>query len=236
MRRSATLLAILLFIACSHRAGDFQSPLSIPKNEYGLEVISSKELYRETVHRDPRKELVELKSIVPGLQLEIHYATPDNFMKRTLYPVSRAFLRKPAAEALRDVQAELKAQGLGLKVFDGYRPYRVTVAMWNQIHNEDYVANPAKGSRHNRGCAVDLTLIELATGSQLEMPTGYDSFEPTAAHGFEPVNDIARRNRELLKDVMTRHGFEAFASEWWHYDFAGWREYELMDIPLESLP
>ena len=156
-------------------------------------------------------------------------------MKKTLYPVAKAYLRAPAARALVAVQRELADRGLGIKVFDAYRPYRVTEAMWEPIKNPDYVADPAKGSRHNRGAAVDLTLIDLKTGAELPMPTPYDDFTSRAAHAFTDLPADALRNRALLREVMTRHGFEPLPSEWWHYDFRGWERFELMDVPLETL-
>ncbi len=125
--------------------------------------------------------------------------------------------------------------GLGIKVFDGYRPYAVTVAMWEPIKNPDYVADPKKGSRHNRGAAVDLTLIDLKTGAEVAMPTPYDDFTPRAAQSF---NDLpAGRARESLAahDVMTRHGFDPLPSEWWHFDFRGWERFDLLDVPFESV-
>lgn len=231
-RRSGALLVLATLAACS----TLRLPsVAIPKNEYGLEVVSTAELYRETVRRDPRKEMVELVSIIPGLRIDVRYATADNFMKKVLYPEARVFLRRPAGMALRDAQNDLRAKGLGLKVFDGYRPYSVTKAMWEPIQDPDFVADPAKGSRHNRGCAVDLTLIKLDSGEELAMPTAYDAFLPAAAHTFSELPPEVLANRALLRETMERHGFSAIDSEWWHYDFAGWREYELLDVPFAEL-
>jgi zinc D-Ala-D-Ala dipeptidase len=151
-----------------------------------------------------------------------------------LYPVATAYLRRPAAEAIRDIQLELQAQGLGLKIYDGYRPYSVTEMMWEPIRNSDFVADPAKGSRHNRGAAVDLTLVD-ANGRELAMPTPYDDFTSHARHDFNDLPPDALANRARLKDVMTRHGFELLPSEWWHYDFSGWQQFELLNVPLEKL-
>ncbi len=228
MRTGRSIVALLLLAACA-------SAPQIPKNRYGLEVVPDLATHRRLVATRPELALVELHSAIPGLRLDVRYATADNFMKRPLYPVVRVFLRAPAAQALGDVQRELAAQGLGLKVFDGYRPYRVTEAMWEPIRNPDYVADPSKGSRHNRGAAVDLTLVDLATGLELPMPTPYDDFTARAGHDFEDLPVDAKGNRAKLRDVMIRHGFEPLPSEWWHYDFAGWRTFPLMDIPLENL-
>ena len=220
-------MIFLLSAACA------SSP-SIPKNRHGLEVVSSPQLYQRQVRLEPVKRLVDLETFISGIRLDVRYAGADNFMKRPLYPTARSFLRYPAAVALRNAQAELAKEGLGLKIFDGYRPYRVTEAMWDQIGNPDYVADPAKGSRHNRGAAVDLTLIRLDTGEELLMPTPYDDFTVAAAIDA-PADAVPAANREKLRDVMTRHGFDPLPSEWWHYDFRGWQAYELMDLSFADI-
>ncbi|HEX8169250.1 MAG TPA: M15 family metallopeptidase [Thermoanaerobaculia bacterium] len=215
--RRAINFALLLFVACASSR---------------LQVANARE-YRAAVRADASNELVDLAA--RGIPLDIRYATPNNFMHRPLYPSAKAFLRAPAAAALANVQRELAARGLGIKIFDGYRPYRVTVAMWDAIHDPDFVADPKKGSRHNRGAAVDLTLIDLKTGDELAMPTGYDDFTPRAAHAFNDLPAEAIVNRALLREVMTRNGFEVFPSEWWHYDFGGWQQFDLLDVPLDAV-
>jgi D-alanyl-D-alanine dipeptidase len=185
--------------------------------------------YDRIVAADPDKRLVEITDI----PRDVRYATTNNFMHATLYPVSKVSLRRPAAIALHEVERELARDGLGLKIFDGYRPYRVTVRMWKRIHNPDFVADPAKGSRHNRGAAVDLTLIDLCTGRELPMPTGYDDFTPRARQDFNDLPAEAIANRAKLREAMTRHGFDPLPSEWWHFDFRGWEKFELLDLPLE---
>ncbi|HEX8409825.1 MAG TPA: M15 family metallopeptidase [Thermoanaerobaculia bacterium] len=224
MRAGITAITVLLLVACA---------ATIPANRYGLQVVPDAATYERIARANPEKRLVDLESL--GIPIDVRYATANNFMKTPLYPVAKAYLRAPAARALQNIQRELAPRGLGIKVFDGYRPYRVTEAMWEPIKNPDYVADPAKGSRHNRGAAVDLTLISLATGEELPMPTGYDDFTERAAHAFTDLPADALANRALLREVMTKHGFEPLPSEWWHYDFAGWRDYELMDVPLSSL-
>lgn len=215
--RARVLLLLFLVVACA---------TTIPANRYGLHVV-------QNAPRDPAKRLVDLESL--GIALDIRYATPNNFMKQPLYPVAKAYLRAPAAQALADVNRELAARGLAVKVFDAYRPYRITEKMWEPIKNPDFVADPAKGSRHNRGAAVDLTLIDRATGNELAMPTPYDDFTPRARNDFNDLPADVLANRALLRDVMTKHGFEPLPSEWWHYDFKGWERFELMDVPLEEL-
>ena len=192
-------------------------------------VVRSVAEYDQQVAADPDKRLVEITDI----PRDVRYATTNNFMHAKLYPVSKVMLRRPAAIALHEVERELARDGLGLKIFDGYRPYRVTVRMWKPIRNPDFVADPAKGSRHNRGAAVDLTLIDLRTGNELPMPTGYDDFTPRARQDFNDLPPEAIANRAKLREVMTKHGFDPLPSEWWHFDFRGWERFELLDLPLE---
>jgi D-alanyl-D-alanine dipeptidase len=214
MKRLAALLLIAVACATTHPP-----------------VVRSASEYDRLVAADPDKRLVEITDI----PRDIRYATTDNFMHQKLYPVAKVFLRRPAAIALHDVERELAREGLGLKLFDGYRPYRVTVRMWKPIRNPDFVADPAKGSRHNRGAAVDLTVIDLRTGAELPMPTGYDAFTPKARQDFNDLPAEAIANRAKLREVMTRHGFDPLPSEWWHFDFRGWEKFELLDLPLEKL-
>ncbi|MDX1582104.1 MAG: M15 family metallopeptidase [Thermoanaerobaculia bacterium] len=229
MRRTRIRLAILfLLAACA-------TTITIPENEYGLEVVDSLELYERIVEAEPSHRLVDLRTVLDRAKFDIRYATDDNFMERILYPVAGAWLRAPAAEALARVEEDLAEEGVGLKIFDGYRPYSVTEMMWEPYQDPNYVADPAKGSRHNRGAAVDLTLVDLATGEELEMPTGYDDFSPRAHHDFDDLPDHVLEHRELLRATAERHGFEALPSEWWHYDFRGWEEFALMDIGLDEL-
>ncbi len=228
--RLPALLLALQLLSCAHTA-----PVAAP-NKYGLSVVEDIRTYRAQVAADSSKKMLDLGT-VQGLSLDLRYAGTNNFMKRQLYGVPRAFLRAPAAVALSAANALLAREGLGIKVYDAYRPYSVTEIMWEPYKNPDYVADPAKGSRHNRGAAVDVTLIDLKTGEELEMPTAYDDFTPRAGHAFiEGLSEAAIANRARLLDLMQRHGFEPLASEWWHYDYKGWREFELMNVPLEKLP
>ena len=181
--------------------------------------------------KNPRLEIVDLLSIDSSFVLDIRYATDNNFTKRVLYPAAKAKLRREAAESLASVQRELKSKNLGLKIYDGYRPLSIQWKLWEVVPNEDFVANPKKGSKHNRGAAVDLTIVD-SLGSELEMPTGYDDFTEKASHDFLNISESALQNRALLKDVMTRHGFFPIKSEWWHYDFHGWEQFDIMDEPL----
>ena len=227
MRLRTVVFTFVLAAACA-------TAPRIPKNQYGLEVVPDVATYRSLASADSSMQLVDVERSVPGIRVDVRYATTNNFMKQVLYPVAKVYLRRPAADALGEVQRELEKEGLGVKVFDGYRPYRVTEAMWEPIRNPDYVADPSKGSRHNRGAAVDLTLVVLSTGEEVEMPTPYDDFTEKAHHDYDALSDEAKKNREKLRNVMVRHGFEPLPSEWWHYDFSGWREFPLMDVPLDG--
>jgi D-alanyl-D-alanine dipeptidase len=203
------LVTLVLVLACAH----------------GPHVV------RSIPQGDPDQQLVEITDI----PTDVRYATANNFMHTPLYPVARVFLRAPAARALHEVERDLATRGLGLKVFDGYRPYSVTVRMWEPIKNPDFVADPAKGSRHNRGAAVDLTLIDLKTGAELPMPTPYDDFTSRARQDFNDLPADAIANRATLREAMVRHGFDPLPSEWWHFDYHGWERFDLLDIPLTAL-
>jgi len=179
-------------------------------------------------------ELVDIQKLNPSIILDIRYATPDNFLHRAVYPDARCFLVKEAALRLDAVQKELQTIGLGLKVFDGYRPLSVQKLMWKIMPDSRYVANPARGSRHNRGCAVDLTLVD-STGRQLEMPTPYDNFTQRAHHNYMKLPAKVRQNRWILKTIMEKYGFKSITSEWWHYDLKNWSKYPIMDFSFEQL-
>jgi zinc D-Ala-D-Ala dipeptidase len=213
------------------------SAQDIPLNKYGLPIIKNVKTYYQTVEGDSSKKMTELKHVVPGIIYDLKYATRDNFMKTRMYPAntSNTFMRLPAARALALVQAKLKAQGYGLKVWDAYRPYSVTERFWEMVKDERYVANPSKASGHNRGIAVDLTIIELATGKELDMGTGFDNFTDTAHHTFTNLSPQVLRNRRLLRDAMESSGFVAFESEWWHYSLPNAALYEPLDIPFRKL-
>lgn len=204
-------------------------------NPYGLTVINSLSEYKNLVSQNPEKELVDLKKYIPGIKLDIRYATKNNFAKQAVYNQARAFARLPVANALRDVQSELNKSGLGLKIFDAYRPYSVTVKFFEVASDKNFVANPKDGSRHNRGCAIDLTIINLKTGKELKMPTPYDSFAAAASPNYMDLPQDVIKNRNLLIRVMEREGFRVLDNEWWHFDFKGWKGFELMDIKFEQL-
>jgi D-alanyl-D-alanine dipeptidase len=181
------------------------------------------------------RRLVPLTGNVPGLRLDIRYATDDNFTKTRVYPYAAAYLVSPAARALAMVADSLSKQGLGIILFDAYRPYAATVRFWELIMNEEYVAHPSKGSRHNRGCAVDLSLYDLGTGLPLHMPTDYDDFSPRAHANDSLAGTTERHNRKTLQGIMVWAGFEIFPTEWWHFDYRGWREWPLWNLSFDEL-
>ena len=213
----------------------FSETYSQLKNPYGLEVINEYSIYKKSVELDKNKQLIEIKKHIPTIKLDIRYAGKNNFAKQAVYKQARAFARLPVVDALENVQDELKKSGYGLKIFDGYRPYSVTVKFFAIASDKTFVANPKDGSRHNRGCAIDLTLIDLRTGKELEMPTPYDSFAAEAASDFNNLPAKIIQNRKLLRDTMEKHGFRVLNNEWWHFDFIGWQNYDLLDIAFEDL-
>lgn len=198
-------------------------------------VVSSYPQYLKSVKTNPDNELIELKKVIPDIKLDIRYATKNNFMQQVMYQQGRAFARKPVAELLKKIQKELSKKGYGLKIYDGYRPYAITVAFYKKASDKNFVSNPAKGSIHNRGCAVDLTLINLKTGAEIPMPTPYDSFSAAAAANYDKLTPEVKKNRDFLIAVMQKYNMLVRDNEWWHYDFSGWKSYNLMDIPFEKL-
>lgn len=179
-------------------------------------------------------ELVNISDLDSTIVVDLKYATADNFMKDTLYSANICLLRKEVALQLVEVQKELRQMGLGLKIWDGYRPLSVQKKMWKKVPDSRYVANPAKGSNHNRGAAVDLTLVDR-NGKELEMPTGFDDFTEKAASNYPNVSVAAKKNRELLKKIMMRHGFKPIKSEWWHFNYKDIEKYPVLDLPLDVL-
>ena len=182
-------------------------------------------------------DLVELVRLDSTIRLDIHYATANNFMKRRMYTQARAFLQRPAAEALVRVHAKLREEGYGVLIFDAYRPWSVTKKFWEATppQKRKYVANPKNGSKHNRGCAVDLSLFRLATGREIEMPSAYDDFTEKASTHYNGGTPTQRQSRDRLRTAMESEGFMVNPEEWWHYDYRDWRVYPILDIPFEKL-
>ncbi len=226
----AVFALAVVFLACTP-----QSSKEAYEQKYGAPTVSSVSEYRGQVAQNPARELVDLGVYLEESVFDLVYATSDNFMGRPVYTKPVAYLRKPAAEALRAVEAELATMGYGLKIWDAYRPYRVTVEFYEHVLDSTFAASPYTGSKHNRGCAVDLTLIDKATGEELAMPTPFDEFTPRAHVEYTDLPDDVLRNRELLVQTMAKHGFNVYADEWWHFDFQDWDQYSLMDLEFEEL-
>jgi D-alanyl-D-alanine dipeptidase len=182
-------------------------------------------------------DLVELSTLDTSFKLDIRYATPNNFVNQPVYDEARAFLQRPAAKALVEVNKELKSLGFGLLIFDGYRPWSVTKLFWDLTppENRKFVADPTKGSRHNRGCAVDVSLYRLSTGEVVNMTSDYDEMTERAYPNYTGGTAEQRKMRDLLRSKMEKHGFEVYPYEWWHFDFKGWENYRIQDIAFSEI-
>jgi D-alanyl-D-alanine dipeptidase len=184
-----------------------------------------------------KPELVELTTLDPAIHLEIRYATTNDFLGTPVYTQARAFLQRPAAEALVRALHTLQPLGYGLLIHDAYRPWYVTKIFWDATPPEGkiFVADPKEGSRHNRGCAVDLTLYDLATGKSIEMPGTYDEMSPRSFPDYPGGTSLQRWHRDLLRRAMESEGFTVYEHEWWHFDYKDWREYPILNIKFEDL-
>ena len=181
--------------------------------------------------------MIELINLDNTIKLDIRYARSDNFVGRQVYPEARAFLQRPAAKAVLRVHRKLAEKGLGLVIFDGYRPWAITKVFW-EVTSEDkrkFVANPATGSRHNRGCAVDLSIYDLKTGKEIEMPSDFDEFTERASPDYKGGTVKERKNRDLLRSLMEAEGFTVNSNEWWHFDYRDWKEYPIFDIAFSEI-
>ena len=202
-------------------------------------ILSFQALAQNGPPKEPNKreaKLVELITLDPSIKLDIRYATEDNFVGKKVYPEARAFLQKPAAKAVVKVHKKLRERGLGLVIFDGYRPWSITKLFWEVTPDEKrkFVANPAKGSKHNRGCAVDLSIFDLKTGKLVDMPSGYDEFTERASPDYAGGTAEQNANRELLRKLMEDAGFIVNPNEWWHFDYKDWEKYAIYDIPFDE--
>jgi D-alanyl-D-alanine dipeptidase len=186
-----------------HEAGDFQKP-----------------------------DLVELALLDPTIKLDIRYASTNNFMRSPFYSQARAFLERPAAMALVRAHAKLKSKGYGLLIHDAYRPWYVTKMFWDGTPPDKhvFVADPQQGSRHNRGCAVDLTLYDLKTGKPGEMPSQYDEMSTRAYPDYPGGTSRARWHRDVLRRAMEGEGFTVYDAEWWHFDYKDWPKYPILNV------
>ena len=191
-----------------------------------------------TAHVPTRQpDLVELISLDPTLRLEVRYATANNLVGRPVYDEARAFLQRPAAEALVRAHQSLKKHGYGLLIFDGYRPWSVTKIFWEVTPPEkrQFVANPAQGSKHNHGCAVDLSLYDLKTGKEVTMPSAYDEMTERSYPAYNGGTVEQRTARDLLRKTMERQGFTVYPIEWWHFDYKDWQHYPILNTPFHQI-
>lgn len=176
-----------------------------------------------------RNDLVDVADFIPGIGVDVRYAGVNHGFGRAFYTSDRARLRRGTAEKLRAAQEALTGAGYGLLVWDAYRPLSVQARMWEINPDPSFVAPPERGSRHNRGAAVDVTLIDLS-GRELEMPTDFDQFTGQAHSECESVSPTALRHREILRNAMLAAGFTGINNEWWHFDDPDWRDYDLLDV------
>jgi D-alanyl-D-alanine dipeptidase len=184
---------------------------------------------------NPGKRLVAIQTVAPTIRIALAYATSLNFTGTVLYSDATAYLLRDPAMALAKVEQVLNKKGLSLKVFDAFRPFGVTCHLWDLVHDARYAANPITGSNHNRGLAVDLTIVDLNTGKELDMGTAFDNFSDTAHHDFVQLPQRVWNNRKLLKRVMEEHGFQSLSSEWWHYQWHTQEHFDIIDLDFDEL-
>lgn len=218
------------------------------RNKPHVVVVTTPASYRHRAQADAGHEMVELSQALPGVLFDLRYATSRNFMHQRLYPENaRPWARRDVAERLARVQRDLAQEGFGLKIFDAYRPWNVTRQMWNSRQrlgiSARFLAPPWIGSNHNRGVAVDITMVDLATGNEVEMPTDFDSFSQRAHSNYPHLPAAIKKNRETLKKIMRRHGFATIRSEWWHFELANAGIYSVLDLdfadfepPIKATP
>src|ERR1700733_14158962 len=206
-----------------------------PVEELREKALKMKPPREQGSFREP--DLVELVKLDPTIKLDVRYATANNFLGTPVYTQARAFLQRPAAEALVRAHHELKSRGYGLIIHDGYRPWYVTKIFWEATPDDKkiFVADPAKGSKHNRGCAVDLSLYDLTTGKEVKMPSGYDEMTERAYADYAGGMDDERAHRSLLREAMEKQGFKVNPTEWWHFDYKDWKQYPILNLKFEDL-
>jgi D-alanyl-D-alanine dipeptidase len=227
-------LLLLLQLGFAQEASFWITPLR-PVEELRAEALKAQPPREQGAFREP--ELEELVKLDPTIKLDIRYATTNDFLGTPVYTQARAFLQRPAAEALLRAHRELRAHGYGLIIHDGYRPWYVTKIFWDATPDDKkiFVANPAEGSKHNRGCAVDLSLYDLQTGEEVKMPSGYDEMTDHAYSDYAGGTADERARRALLREDMESQGFTVNPTEWWHFDYKDWKAYPILNMKFEDL-
>jgi D-alanyl-D-alanine dipeptidase len=236
IRLAAILISALLTSCASNDVQQFHITPVRPVEQLRVEALAATPPVEEGSFRPP--DLVEVISLDPTIRLDIRYATSNNFLGTPLYEQPRAFLQRPAAEAVVRVHRALAAKGYGLLIHDAYRPWYITKIFWDATppDKHQYVADPAHGSRHNRGCAVDLTLFDRSTGRAIAMPSGYDEMSERAHPDYKGGTDEQRKMRDLLRSAMEAEGFTVYEFEWWHFDYRDWHSYAVQNIRFADIP
>jgi D-alanyl-D-alanine dipeptidase len=237
LRNHAIRLAVLLFslkLGAGQELSYHITPVR-PVEELRAEALRQQPPVEPGQFRKP--DLVELVKLDPTIKLDIRYATTNDFLGTPVYTQARAFLQRPAAEALLRAHRALKAQGYGLIIHDGYRPWYVTKIFWDATPADKkiFVADPSKGSMHNRGCAVDLSLYDLKTGREVKMPSGYDEMTERAFADYAGGTAEERARRALLRQAIEAQGFTVLPAEWWHFDYKDWKQYPILNVKFEDL-
>ena len=232
--RLCGLLLVLLQLGFAQEVSFRITPLR-PVEELRAEALKEQPPHERGTFLKP--DLVELIKLDPTIKLDIRYATTNNFLGTPVYTQERAFLQRPAAEAVLRAHRDLRAQGYGLLIHDGYRPWYVTKIFWDATPDDKkiFVADPAEGSKHNRGCAVDLSLYDLKTGREVKMPSGYDEMTDRAFADYAGGTPEQRARRALLRQAMEKQDFKVNPKEWWHFDYKDWKQYPILNVKFEDL-
>ena len=235
IRLRALALLIAAIAAGQNRPGIFRITPVRPVAELRAEALAAQPPKEQGTFR--AADLVDVAKLDRRIKLDIRYATADNFLSTPVYSSARAFLQRPAATALLRAHRELFEEGYGLVIFDAYRPWYVTKIFWDGTPSDkhDFVANPAEGSKHNRGCAVDLSMYDLKSGREVEMPGVYDEMSERSYPGYTGGTAEQRARRDRLRRAMEKQGFTVEPHEWWHFDYRDWKLYAIQNVPFEKL-
>jgi zinc D-Ala-D-Ala dipeptidase len=226
---------LVLLQPCFGQEVSFRITPLRPVEELRAEALKAQPPHKRGTFRS--SDLVELIKLDPSIKLDIRYASTNNFLGTPVYTQARAFLQRPAAEALLRAHHELEARGYGLIIHDGYRPWYVTKIFWDATPRSEkiFVADPADGSKHNRGCAVDASLYDLKTGNEVQMPSGYDEMTHRAYANFAGGTADERALRTLLRQAMEKQNFKVNPAEWWHFDYKDWKQYPILNVKFEDI-